>query len=170
MSTSRDRIGRRTLAAGALAAAGLALALAAGGCCTASLLFKSCTPADRLVLTAAPTLNACDPPRKPVSHPVIVRIYALKKADAFQEADFDAIWDEQALAADLAAPAREVTLAPGAAPLTLTLPRPAGTVALGIVAGFCRLESGCWRKTITLDKGAADVKLALEGTCLKLTP
>lgn len=162
------RIGRRLPVALAPLAAGLALAVA--GCGGSVPLLKPAPPTDRLVLIASKTLNACDPPRKPVSHSVVVRVYALKTVDAFQELKFEAIWDEQAIEADLAAPTKEFVLAPGAAPLSLELPRPEGATAIGVAAAFCRLDPGYWRKTVALDKHAASLKFMLEETRLEMAP
>jgi type VI secretion system VasD/TssJ family lipoprotein len=119
---------------------------------------------DRLDITSSPQLNACDDGG---SHAVILRIYGLKATEKFGDAEFTALWDNdrKVLGDDLATKV-EQTILPGTRDVRIPVPRAEGVVAIGLMANFCDLKPGCWRKTVNLEKGTTEIVVNLEGTCL----
>jgi type VI secretion system VasD/TssJ family lipoprotein len=119
---------------------------------------------DRIDITSSPHLNACD---EGGSHAVIVRIYGLKATEKFGDAEFTALWDnDRKVLGDDLATKREQTILPGAEGVRIPVPRAESVVAIGLLANFCDLKPGCWRKTVYLDKGTTEIVVNLEGTCL----
>ena len=119
---------------------------------------------DRIDITSSQHLNACDDSG---SHAVILRIYGLKATEKFGDAEFTALWenDRKVLGDDLATK-KERTILPGSESVRIPVPRAEGVVAIGLLANFCELKPGCWRKTIDLEKGTTEIVVNLEGTCL----
>lgn len=121
---------------------------------------------DRVDITSSPRLNSCD---ESGSHAVILRIYSLRSADTFVEADFGALWenDRKVLGDDRIA-VQDHTVIPGAGEVRVPIPREEGVAVIGLVANFCRLTPGCWRKVVELKKGSTQIVVNLDGTCLSV--
>ncbi|MBE0566160.1 MAG: type VI secretion system lipoprotein TssJ [Krumholzibacteria bacterium] len=135
---------------------GLALLLAAAavcgllaGCC--SLGIKSCPATDQFTFVGDKSLNSCSGDE--YSFPVAVRVYYLSQPGPFEAAEFQELWENEdaALGATRLGPALNVTVTPGGETEEVAK-RPDGAAYLGIVANFCRLDGGAWRKVVPLGK------------------
>jgi type VI secretion system VasD/TssJ family lipoprotein len=137
-----------------------------GGCCAVGL--KACAPVDQLVISGGAKLNSCS--GDDYSYPVAVRVYYLSDKAAFETAELQELWEDerQVLGGSLSAPAADLTVVPGGAPIAWKSPRPAGAAWLGIAANFCRLDGTAWRTTISLDKGV-DARVTLQDVQLSLS-
>lgn len=147
----------KALALGAL----LGLALGVGGCCT---LGVRCSAKDVISVVGAQSLNSCD---DFAAYPVVVRIYSLRDAEAFGKAAFDQLWGDQgrALGGDVVS-VKELTVMPNEPAQKFDLPRGKDVTAIGVVADFCKQNSGCWKTVVRLDKGSARIAIRLEKLCL----
>lgn len=142
-------------------AAALAAALWAGGCCTIGI--GPCTLTDQFTLTGAAQLNACGDDGR--SHPVAVRFYPLKDVEKFRAAAFEEIWDDpaQTLGGDLAGEPTKTFVQPEGVE-KVTILRPDGATAIGVLANFCeRNEESYRRQVFTLGKRGAKQELNLSG-------
>ena len=93
------------------------------------------------------------PDRSGISKPVVVRIYQLRTAGAFEAADFYSLYREAdtVLAADLLA-TREIVLQPGTAvPIEAEFDPDARVV--GVMAAFRDIENAQWRTSLALPEG-----------------
>jgi len=134
------------------------------GCCGMPG-FGACETTDQIEIEASNLLNSCDDSGQ---HPVTVRIYGLKDTEAFMDAGFDQLWDNDLeTLGDDRVNLIEKTVLPGQK-LTLPLLRQGDVTALGIVVNFCQVDPGCWQQVITLDKNATQQTLYLDRTCLSL--
>lgn len=134
-----------------------------------SLLAAGCATTDKVTLTTSPRLNTCE--KDGDAHPVVVRIYYLKSADRFMRADFSALWqDEFAALADDRITVEERTLNPKQQ-ITVPLSREGdakAATAIGVVANFCRPGEGCWRRTVAITGGGANIRVHLDEGCLAI--
>lgn len=101
----------------------------------------------KAMLTADATVN---PDSRGRPSPIILRLYELKTAAAFNRADFFSLWDreKETLGTDLVA-RDEVQLRPGE---SRTIERPADPDAqqLAVVAAYRDLERADWRGAVVL--------------------
>jgi type VI secretion system VasD/TssJ family lipoprotein len=140
----------------------LALLLLAG-CCPQQLLMKPCKITDRISIEASEELNTCD---ESGAHPVTLYIYSLAGAEAFRDAEFSALFDNdlKALGADKIDVIKQ-TVRPGES-LVLKLTRADGVGAIGIVADFCQHSSNCWKRSVDLDGKGAKIGVSLGKSCM----
>ena len=116
-------------------------------------------------IQAAPDLNPSVSARP---SPLRMRVYELKSATAFNQADFMALYqsDQAALGADLAA-REEFILQPGESrPWVKTLA--AETRFIGIVALYRDLERATWRTVVPVQPGR-EYKMAIRADALALS-
>jgi type VI secretion system VasD/TssJ family lipoprotein len=135
--------------------------LLAGGCCSINPLV-SCTPRFTAEISAAQDLNSCTDQG---SYPVKVRVYSLADGEAFRAADFERLWFEESDLGGSVLGQQTFTVAPGVVE-EQRWARPAGTRLVGVVANFCRLESGCFKHLVEVPEGSQRLVLELAGTCL----
>ena len=103
--------------------------------------------------------------------PVVLRIYQLKSAAAFGQADFFDIYqrDAQKLAADMLR--KDELLIQPAETRRLTLPLKPDTQALGFLAVFRQLGTARWRGAMAIDpRQNVVVNLGLSGNQLTVKP
>ncbi|MDY0108337.1 MAG: type VI secretion system lipoprotein TssJ [Candidatus Krumholzibacteria bacterium] len=152
---------RTTIAVLCLFVAGVVLL---SGCCAGKLSFGKCPAKLEMRITAGESLNSCTDQG---SYPVMVRIYSLASTRAFEAAEFDQLWFQESNLGGVVLETLKVTVEPGRVG-THTWQRPPGTSAIGIVANFCRIDDGCWKKVIDLRDGSQKIDCTLNGTCLTL--
>ena len=152
-----------------LAALAALAALGAGVSGCAKVGLKGGPPTDRLRIASGAVLNDCDGSG---SRPVVLRVYVLAAEEKFKDLDLESLWygEPPPLGQDLIGAVKEVTAVAGAArPALLALPREQGAVAVGVVANFCEIAPGCWKKIIPLAKGNTNIDILLERTCMTVT-
>lgn len=132
-----------------------------GGCCTINPLV-SCTPRFTAEISAAADLNSCTDQS---TYPVKVRVYSLADGEAFRAADFERLWFEESDLGGAVLGQQTFTVAPGSRD-EQRWARPDGTRLVGVVANFCRLESGCFKHLVAVPEGSPRLVLELAGTCL----
>ncbi|MDR5767873.1 MULTISPECIES: type VI secretion system lipoprotein TssJ [unclassified Caballeronia] len=122
--------------------------------CVVALMLAACTgnaplpPVEPLKLTlsinASSSVNL-DDRKRPA--PILVRVYELKNADAFNQADFYSLQDKDktVLADDLAA-RDQFLLRPGESKTVVRNANDASTT-LGVIAGYRDLPNAVWRAT-----------------------
>jgi type VI secretion system protein VasD len=136
-----------------LLAGGLVLTLLAGlsACGAVSNPFKAAVTSLAGNVQASADLNPSVSQRP---SPLRVRVYELKSATAFNQADFMALYqgDQAALGADLVS-REELMLQPGET-RALNKNLAADTRFLGVVAVYRDLERATWRTTVAIKPGA----------------
>lgn len=141
------------LARRSLTAAGLVLVAAAGltACSSVPNPFKAAVTSLAGNVQAAADLNPSVSQRP---SPLRVRVYELKSATAFNQADFMALYqgDQAALGADLVS-REELMLQPGEV-RALNKNLSPDTRFLGVVAVYRDLERATWRTTVPIKPGA----------------
>lgn len=113
-----------------------------------------------LRLTASDQLN---PDLNGRPSPIVVRLYELKHAVAFENADFFSLYERarEALAPDMVA-TEELELRPGET-LELKLSVQKGSRYVGVVAAYRDLSQASWRSTLHLaPRTATEVDLTLD--------
>lgn len=97
--------------------------------------------------TAAESLN---PDRHGASKPVVVRLYQLKTAGAFETADFFSLYKDAdtVLAGDLLA-SQEIMMKPGGSKNLEAVFDPA-TRVIGVLAAFRDIENAIWRTSVAI--------------------
>lgn len=134
----------------------LALSWMALGGLTACSALSNISPFKPSVASLAGSLQGAadlNPSSSQRPSPVLLRMYELKSATAFNQADFMSLYrgDQAALGADLVA-REELTLNPGETrPLNKTLAPE--TRFVGIVALYRDLEHATWRTTVAIKPG-----------------
>lgn len=130
---------KRALTSAAFGTAALAVALFLAGCAGASPPKPTTASA---VLAVAPDANPDETGR---ASPVVVRVYELKQADAFNSAGYFALMEhEQATLGDSLVHREEFELSPGET-RTLTLDIPPGVRYLAAIAGYRQIRSATWK-------------------------
>jgi type VI secretion system protein VasD len=154
-----DRQGRRRQVA---AAAALAAMFALAGCASAP---PPPPPPKPTLLDAVVTASAqVNPNAQQRASPVMVRVFDLKGALAFEAADFVSLFNSErdALATDLVE-REEFVLQPGASH-RLQRPLKPEVKALGIAVAFRDLERATWRVVVPVRANATNkVTLTLDG-------
>lgn len=125
-------------------------------------------PRTELLVASLPNVN---PDFSGRPSPVVVKIYELRRAVAFKQADFQGLFDQplQTLGADILA-ADELVFVPGEARSVTYLPGPDARF-IGIVAGFRQLDRARWRtlRPIYAD-GKNSIALELSDTSIIVVP
>ncbi|MET4700105.1 type VI secretion system protein VasD [Constrictibacter sp. MBR-5] len=133
----------------AIQSAAVAVLLLAGACAGRSPEPNVPPPTTaRFVITSAPVLN---PDREGKSEPVVVRLFRLRKAEGFQQAQFDDLVegaDEKTLGPDLVGTV-EFTIYPGQTE-TLTRTLDPSDRWLGIVAAYRDPATAKWRDLVQM--------------------
>lgn len=125
-------------------------------------------PRVELAVASQPNVN---PDYSGRPSPVVVKVYELRNAVAFKQADFQMLFEHpmQALGADVVA-ADELVFVPGEARTILYMPG-MDSRFLGIVAGFRQMERGHWRTLRPIDaSGKNRIALELNDTSIILVP
>jgi type VI secretion system protein VasD len=135
-----------------------------GGCCTANLTLRKCPARIDLNVTAGQHLNSCTDQG---SYQVMVRVYSLANPTPFHAADFEDLWFQESDLGGAVIDVQKLTVKPGTT-LRHRWLRPPGTRAVGVVANFCRLDTGCWKQIVEVADGSRTLDLNLDGTCLTL--
>ncbi|MBN2171376.1 MAG: type VI secretion system lipoprotein TssJ [Candidatus Krumholzibacteriota bacterium] len=130
-----------------------------------AVLLSGCATTDRFQVSGATSLNACDGTG---SHTVSLRIYSLAGTERFNQAEFDPLWDNDlvTLGEDKLGVV-EKTVLPGRSQ-SFEIKRQDGVVAIGIVANFCHLSPGCWKKLVPLEGGDVRLTIHLDKTCMSV--
>lgn len=118
-----------------------------------------------LRLTASDQLN---PDLNGRPSPIVVRLYELKHAVAFENADFFSLYERarESLAPDMVA-TEELELRPGET-VELKLSVQKGSRYVGVVAAYRDLSQASWRSTFHLaPQTATDVDLTLDGSGIR---
>ncbi len=118
-----------------------------------------------LRLTASDQLN---PDLNGRPSPIVVRLYELKHAVAFENADFFSLYERarESLAPDMVA-TEELELRPGET-VELKLSVQKGSRYVGVVAAYRDLSQASWRSTLHLaPQTATDVDLTLDGSGIR---
>ena len=115
-----------------------------------------------LTLTVGPDVN---PNAEGRPSPVVVRVYQLKKQDAFLGAQFEPLYDDdkKALGEELVT-TDQFRLAPGDAPRTIEVAFATDTQFLGVLAAFRAIgdPATTWRAVVRVPRKAVNV--AISGT------
>lgn len=127
------------------------LALRALVLLSAALLLAACgtaPPKPTVVVAALQVTNTLNPDSRGRASPLVLRLFELKSAAAFNSADFFTLWDHesQALGADAVA-REEFLLRPGEKRNFERTLQP-DTRHLGVVAAFRDLEHARWRDSL----------------------
>lgn len=121
-----------------------------------------------ITLTAAGDVNP-DSAGRP--SPVRVRVYQLRSASAFQQADYFALADGKSGAlGDAVVGSEEVMLPPGGT-RTLSTPIDEGARYIGVTAGFRDIDRSQWRSVRQIDPAGVDaveVSVAAHGVSLTM--
>ena len=102
--------------------------------------------------------------------PVVVRVYEMKSAVAFEAADFFSLFEreQQALGADLIA-RDEYQIRPGEQVL-FARPLRAGTRVVGVAVAFRDLDRSSWRSSLALPASSPQgLSVRVEGRSVKLS-
>jgi type VI secretion system protein VasD len=163
MTFGIDRQGRRQLAAGRVARfTALAAVLALAGCASPP---PPPPPPKPTLLEAVVTAGAqVNPNSQQRPSPVMVRVFDLKSALAFEAADFVSLFNSErdALATDLVE-REEFVLQPGES-RRLQRPLKPEVKTLGIAVAFRDLERATWRVVVPVRPNATNkVTLTLDG-------
>ncbi|MEX6664344.1 type VI secretion system lipoprotein TssJ [Pseudomonas sp. W2-17] len=121
-----------------------------------------------LRLTASDQLN---PDLNGRPSPIVVRLYELKHAVAFENADFFSLYERarESLAPDMVA-TEELELRPGET-LELKLSVQKGSRYVGVVAAYRDLSQASWRSTLHLaPRTATEVDLILDESGIQTSP
>ena len=152
---------RKLVFLAAWGAVGAGLLGALGACCTVGV--GPCTITDRFTPVGAGDLNACGEDDQ--SHPVAVRVFALKSPQKFQGSTFEDIWSDpgQTLGGDLVGDPEKVFVQPGGED-TVSLVRADGVTAIGVLANFCDSSDETARRQIfSVGKRGVKRTLTLRG-------
>lgn len=121
-----------------------------------------------LRLTASDQLN---PDLNGRPSPIVVRLYELKHAVAFENADFFSLYERarESLAPDMVA-TEELELRPGET-VELKLSVQKGSRYVGVVAAYRDLSQASWRSTLHLPpRTATEVDLTLDESGIRTSP
>lgn len=106
------------------------------------------------------------------SLPVLVRIYLLRQAQKFTDADFNTLWksDEATLGGDIVV-REEVTLFPDSNYVfEFERVKKSGAAYLAVVGIFRKPTEDCWRQLIETKTIKKRVALRLSGQCIEIAP
>lgn len=141
-----------------------------GSACLAAMLVVGCASAPKPTkvsgtVEATATVN---PSASMRPSPLMLRVYELKTATAFNGADFMSLYqrDQAELAADLVA-REEMTLAPGESKPWAKMLSP-DTKFIGVVAAYRDLEHARWRAIAAVEPGKAQ-KVVIRADALAVT-
>ena len=145
---SRDARRPSTPVRGAAALMWLAAGLLALGGCA-----KTVKPPDPVRIEGSVTATAdINPDRSGRPSPVVLRIYQLRRADAFRQSDFFAIFDnETATLADALISRQDMTVRPGTSQEFPVAVDPAAQY-IGVLAAFQDFIGAQWRTTVELQE------------------
>ncbi|WP_374568573.1 type VI secretion system lipoprotein TssJ [Ideonella sp.] len=141
-----------------------------GSACVAAVLMVGCASAPKPTkvsgtVVATATVN---PSASMRPSPLMLRVYELKTATAFNGADFMSLYqrDQAELAAELVA-REEMTLAPGESKPWAKMLSP-DTKFIGVVAAYRDLEHARWRAIAAVEPGKAQ-KVVIRADALAVT-
>jgi type VI secretion system protein VasD len=141
----RSKLSR--FAAPAVASLAIAAVLALGACS------RTVKPPEPVKIEGSVTAAAdINPDRSGRPSPVVLRIYQLRRSDAFQQADFFALFDDETKTlSDALISRQEMNVRPGS---TADFPVAVSPEAqyLGVLAAFRDFNDAQWRATVELQK------------------
>ena len=136
----------------------------------ALMAVAGCSNAPKVTLVSGNVVAASDlnPSVSQRPSPLLLRIYELKSAAAFNQADFMALYqgDAAALGAELVA-REELTVQPGES-RPLNKPLNADTRFVGVFAAYRNLEKARWRAVLPVQPGKAQ-KLTIRADALAVS-
>ncbi|MGF1605667.1 MAG: type VI secretion system lipoprotein TssJ [Rhodothalassiaceae bacterium] len=148
--------------------AALAIALATAGCGAKEMVFGPDDTKIRASISASDTVN---PDLQGRASPVVVRTYLLRSPTAFQNADFFAVYQNEAgtLGQDLLE-RQEFFLEPGQSlDKEFLLTEDSGATHLGVIAAFRDLDEAQWRQVYAPDLGKTEkIRITADGVRLRI--